>query len=137
MESQAAGTEFSRLGGEEGITRWITRFYELIAGHPLLAKLFTQKLALSRDKQIAFIVEFCGGPPLYTERHGKSFLRFKHRHVIIGQPERDAWMELILKALRETVSDEALISGLEARLASLATAMINHHPEKKDPYYFN
>jgi hemoglobin len=137
MEKQASAGEFERLGGEEGIARWITRFYDRIPRHPLLSGLFSQDMEVSRAKQIAFMVEFFGGPPQYTERHGKAFLRYKHRHVSIGRPERDAWMELIMGCLREMVSDEALIAEVEERLAPLATAMINHHPEKKDAYFFN
>ena len=137
MESRDENDAFERLGGEAGITRWIARFYELIAEHALLAPLFTQDLNLSRDKQAAFMIEFFGGPPLYSERHGKAFLRFKHRHIRIGRPERDAWMALILKALNETGVEEPLASEVEERLATLATAMINHDPEKEDSYFFN
>ncbi len=137
MEEQKDSGAFDRLGGEAGITRWIGRFYDLIAAHPLLAPLFIQDLAVSRDKQAAFMIEFFGGPALYTERYGKAFLRYKHRHVRIGVPERDAWMELTLQALRETGADEALAAEVEQRLASLASAMINHHPEKKDAHFFN
>ena len=45
---------------------------------------------------MAFFVEFFGGPPLYSERYGQPFLRFRHRKVKIGQPERDAWMALLM-----------------------------------------
>ncbi|MCZ6556256.1 MAG: hypothetical protein O7A69_00590 [SAR324 cluster bacterium] len=137
MEEKPTAEDFDRMGGVDSITRWVTRFYELIANDPLLAGLFTQKLEISRDKQIAFMIEFFGGPALYSEQHGKAFLRFKHRHVKIGQEERDAWMNLILRALRETVSDAGLAAKAESRLAPLATAMINHLPDKKDAYYFN
>lgn len=130
-------SELERLGGEAGIARWMTRFYDMIAQHPLLAELFTQDIAVSRDKQIAFMIEFFGGPARYTEQYGKPFLRFKHRHIKIGASERDAWMRLIMDALREITSDTALTAEVESRLGSLATAMVNRHPEKKDAYYFN
>ncbi len=129
--------DLNRLGGEAGVTRWITRFYELIPHHPLLGGLFKQDMEESRAKQVAFMVEFFGGPARYTEQYGKAFLRYKHRHLKIGRPERDAWMELIMKCLGETLSDEQVIADVEDRLATLATAMINHDPEKKDAYYFN
>lgn len=137
MEAKSSGAELTRLGGEEGVTRWMTLFYNMIAVHPRLAPLFTQDLQVSRDKQIAFIVEFLGGPAKYTEQYGKAFLRFRHRHIKIGQEERDAWMELVMASLAEITSDAALIEELRSRLASLADAMINHRPEKTDAYYFN
>lgn len=137
MEANKSGDALELLGGEAGITRWITRFYDMIAAHPLLAPLFTRDINLSRDKQIAFMVEFLGGPAKYTQLYGKPFLRFKHRHVTIGQAERDAWMELVMASLAGITSDASLTEEMRSRLAPLADAMINQHPEKKDAYYFN
>ena len=137
MEAKSSGTELTRLGGEEGVVRWMTLFYDMIAAHPQLASLFTRDLQVSRDKQIAFMVEMFGGPAKYTEQYGDAFLRFRHRHVKIGQEERDAWMELVMVSLAEITSDAALIEELRSRLAPLADGMINHRPDKKDAYYFN
>ena len=109
----------------------------LVKPNPLLVGLFTQDLMVSRDKQIAFMVEFLGGPANYTKQYGKPFLRFKHRHVAIGEPERDAWMELVMSSLGEITSDRDLIEEMRSRLAPLANAMVNRHPDKKDAYFFN
>ncbi len=136
MEITETDSELARLGGEETIGRWMALFYEKIGEHPLLAPMFPS-LAESREKQIDYMVEFLGGPKRYTEKHGKAFLRFKHRHVKIGQPERDAWLALFLQTLREITDDPAMIEQIEARIAPIATAMINHRPEKEDSYYFN
>ena len=137
MENPKPAPLLEDLGGEEGIQRWMERFYERIAAHDLLAPLFTSDIAVSRDKQVAFMTEFFGGPPRYSERYGKAFLRFKHRHVRIGRPERDAWMELLMATLMETGADQPLAVEVERRVAVMADAMINHKPEKKDAYYFN
>ena len=132
------------LGGTEGIGRWVGRFYDLIAEHPLLSPMFGD-LEASKAKQQAYFVEFFGGPKLYSERHGKPFLRFLHRHVKIGREERDAWMELAMESLREEMAQglpgdpthgEAVIAEVEMLLGDMADKMINHHPQKKDAYYF-
>ena len=135
-ENQAETVGLADLGGEEGISRWVERFYDAVARHPLLAPMF-ENLAVAREKQRTFFIEFFGGPKLYTETYGKPFLRFKHRNFKIGAAERDAWMELVMASLAEITSDAALIDALRSRLAPLATAMINYRPEKKDAYYFN
>lgn len=124
-----------RFGGEEGIARWVRRFYALVAEEPLLAPMFDD-LERARTKQEAYFVEFFGGPRRYTERYGRAFLRFKHRQFRIGRPERDAWMRLALASLRETGADEALVAAVESKLAPIADAMINHDPERHDAYYF-
>ena len=137
MENPKPAPLLEELGGEAGIQRWMERFYERIAAHELLAPLFTADITVSRDKQVAFMTEFFGGPPRYSERYGKAFLRFKHRHLRIGRPERDAWMGLLMTTLKETGAEQPLAAEVERRVTPLADAMINHHPEKKDAYYFN
>jgi len=136
-ENAAESIDLERLGGEAGVRRWVDRFYDKVPAHPLLGPLFPPDLTDSRDKQWAFFVEFFGGERRYTERYGPAFLRFKHRKARIGQPERDAWMELMLASLREQTGDESLIARVAARLGPIATNMINHHPDKKDAQYFN
>lgn len=125
------------LGGEAGIRAWVDLFYAGIAADPLLAELFPPDLTESRDKQFAFFVQYFGGPALYEQKYGKAFLRFKHRHVKIGQPERDAWMRILLDTLASCGAPESVVHAVEARVGALADDMINYHPEKKDAYYFN
>jgi len=137
MQSSRPAVDLERFGGEEGIRRWVDRFYDKVAQHPLLVAIFPPDLTASRDKQYRYFVEFFGGPALYTEAHGPAFLRFKHRKAKIGEPERDAWLNLLLESLREETGDEDLVAAVEARVRPIANAMVNHHPEKKDAYFFN
>jgi hemoglobin len=134
-EAHAPPVELERLGGEAGIARWVAGFYEKVGRDPLLAPLF-EDLERARDKQCDYFVELFGGPKRYSERHGKPFLRFKHRTFRIGQPERDAWMKLAMEALREVVPDEAVQAEVERVLARIADAMINYRPDRQDAYYF-
>ncbi|MEE8436186.1 MAG: globin [bacterium] len=136
QEKQAETVGLAELGGEGGIGRWVERFYDAVARHRLLAPLFDE-LEVAREKQRAFFIEFFGGPKLYTETYGKPFLRFKHRHFKIGAAERDAWMELVMAALREEVAAEAILNEVAGRLGRLAELMVNHHEERRDSYYFN
>lgn len=133
----AAAPLIEALGGEAGIRAWVERFYARIAADPLLFPLFPADLAESREKQHAFFVQHFGGPPLYEQRYGKAFLRFKHRRARIGREQRDAWMSHLLGALREGGASLDVLSAVISQVSPLADAMINHHPERKDAYYFN
>lgn len=137
LQAKPAPTELELIGGETAIRRWVDRFYDRVSRDPVLAPLFPPDLTASRDKQFEFFVEFFGGAPLYTQRHGPAFLRFKHRKAKIGVPERDAWMRLMVSCLEEQVNDPALVARIKARLDPVATHMINHHPDRKDAQYFN
>lgn len=125
------------LGGEVVVRDWVERFYGRIASNSLLAPLFPKDLTESKEKQVAFFVQFFGGPALYSEKYGQPFLRYLHRKVKIGQPERDTWMALLMESLREITTDGDLIRKVEAKVGAMADHMINHRPDQKDALYFN
>ena len=126
-----------RLGGEAGIRQWVDRFYDAVPDDPVLAPLFPEDLTVSREKQGAYFLEFFGGPPAYSQTFGRPFMRYLHRNVKIGQAERDAWMEGMMAALRAEQNDAELLGAVAERLGPMATQMINHHPARKDSYFFN
>jgi hemoglobin len=130
-------TVLERLGGENAVRAWVDHFYDSVMKVPVLAPLFTSDLDLSRDKQFRFFMQMLGGPQLYNERYGQPFLRYRHRHVKIGQPERDAWMTLLVESLRLVTQDEELIAFLQTRIAPIADHMVNHQPARKDALHFN
>ena len=130
-------TVLERLGGDAAVRTWVKHFYDSVATDPILAPLFAADLEMSRDKQYRFFVQLLGGPQLYNERYGQPFLRFRHRHIKIGQPERDAWMARLLAALRQVTQDDELIAFLESRIAPIADHMVNHQPGRKDAQNFN
>lgn len=125
------------LGGEVVVRGWVERFYGRISRDSLLAPLFPKDLTESKEKQVAFFVQFFGGPALYSEKYGQPFLRYLHRKVKIGQPERDAWMALLMESLREITTDGDLIRKVEEKVGAMADHMINHRPDQKDALYFN
>ena len=133
--TESMPVDLQRLGGEEGIARWVARFYDKVARDAVLAPLF-EDLERARAKQHDYFVELFGGPKRYSERHGPPFLRFKHRHFRIGQAERDAWMRLVIEALREEGTESAVLAEVQRKLGTIADAMINHHPERHDAHYF-
>ena len=135
--SDSSQSKLEIIGGEAVVADWMQRFYDRVAKNPVLIPLFPSDLTASREKQTAYMVEFLGGEKRYTEKYGKPFLRFRHRKISIGIPERDAWMNLFMETLREVCQDQSFIAGLESEIGPIATAMINHDPEKKDAYFFN
>ena len=115
MEQVAQQSFLDRLGGESVVSEWTRVFYESVAQDPVLAPLFPEDLTESREKQAAFFVEFLGGPARYSERYGQPFMRYRHRHVRIGQPERDAWMARVSEALLALVPDNPVHPGIPLR----------------------
>lgn len=130
-------TVLERLGGEDAVRRWVDLFYDAVRSDETLGPLFPADLTESREKQFAFFVQMLGGRPLYLERFGRPFLRYQHRKIRIGVPERDAWMRRLMESLRQVTADEELMAYLERKIAPIADHMINHHPGRKDAQFFN
>lgn len=72
-----------------------------------------------------FLVEWLGGPPLYSSERGHPRLRRRHFPFPIGTEERDAWMLCMRTALAEVVPNESLRAELDAAFFRTADFMRN------------
>jgi hemoglobin len=101
---------FDRVGGESFFTELIDRFYQGIAGDPLLRPLYPDDLTESRRHLALFLVQYWGGPSTYNEERGHPRLRMRHVPFVIGPSERDAW----LRHMRSAVDHMAQSTDLSA-----------------------
>ena len=56
-------------------------------------------VSVSIDKLARFLSGWTGGPKLYSERYGPIRIPIAHRHLAVDEPERDAWLLCMKKAL--------------------------------------
>ncbi|GGJ31310.1 globin domain-containing protein [Deinococcus roseus] len=117
-------TLYDRLT-EEGLSRLVNKFYDLVHQHVVLKEIFPPDLTETREKQFAFLSGFFGGPSLYMEKYGHPRLRMRHLKFPIGETEARAWLECMRQALRDTVPDQKLREDIFAALARTAVHMIN------------
>jgi hemoglobin len=93
---------FRACGGEEGIRRLVEAFYEQMDRLPearRIRALHAPDLALSIDKLACFLCGWTGGPRRYAETFGPIQIPAVHRHLPIGESERDAWLLCMTHAL--------------------------------------
>jgi len=122
---------FQRLGGEEGVRRIVTRFYDHMDEHePALATLHELDAEgrvgpRARENFALFFIEWLGGPRNFSATRGHPRLRMRHARVQIGEKMRDAWLRAMNAALdAEGVSGD--VRGfLDARLAEVANFLRN------------
>ncbi|MGJ4854273.1 globin [Labrys sp. La1] len=98
---------YRQLGGEDGISRLVDLFYDIIEQDPAAAALHMLHLdghgvAHSRVEQTRFLMGFFGGPRLYVEFHGHSDVRAIHAHVAVTAETRDIWIRSMDKAFDQT-----------------------------------
>jgi hemoglobin len=121
-------THYDMLGGEAGVLRLVTRFYDLMDTLPEaweLRKIHQQDLQGARDKLFKFLSGWLGGPGLYEAEYGHPRLRARHMPFPVDTQMRDQWMLCMNMALDEQVQDELFKMQLKRSFANVAEHMRN------------
>jgi hemoglobin len=104
---------FAEAGGEQTFRTLVARFYEGVAGDPVLRPLYPeQDLGPAAERLSLFLVQYWGGPTTYSEARGHPRLRMRHAPFVIGAAERDAW----LKHMRAALDSLQLSDPVETRI---------------------
>ena len=121
-------THFELIGGEAGVRSLVDDFYDVMDTAPEAAgirSLHAKSLDTSREKLRLFLTGWLGGPPVYVERFGHPMLRARHLPFPIGEPERDAWVWCMDRALDEADIPADLRDYLRMRFRAVADHMRN------------
>lgn len=113
-------TSFLAAGGEAGIRRLVTDFYQIMQQRPQAAGIFAmhrEALAISIDKLACFLCGWLGGPKLYQQQYGSIRIPVAHQHLAIGTAERDAWLACMAEAAERQPYAEDFKQYLLAQLA--------------------
>jgi hemoglobin len=123
-------TPFDHLG-HEGAVSLAARFYDHMDAHePALVAVHPNDgqghvAAKVRDNFAAFLVEWLGGPRIYSTVHGHPRLRMRHGHVSIGTDQRDAWLRCMTAALEHPSVSPEVRAYLERRFSEVADFLRN------------
>ena len=119
-------TPLEALGGEDRIRSIVDRFYDIIdSDAPTLRSLLPRDDSVSRDKLSAYLVEWSGGPALYTPERGHPKLRMRHLPFAIGADEVEVWLACFGEALDDNDVDGPVREFLDERITTLAHQMQN------------
>jgi hemoglobin len=96
---------YDAVGGEETFRRLVHRFYQGVAGDPVLRPLYPEEdLGPAEERLRLFLIQYWGGPRTYSDRRGHPRLRMRHAPFTVGVAQRDAW----LKHMRDALDEVAL-----------------------------
>ncbi len=123
---------YDAVGGEETFTRLVRRFYEEVAGDPVLLPVYPtpQDLRYAEENLRLFLMQYWGGPTTYNELRGHPRLRKRHVRFHIGETERDLWLKHMRTALDELALDPALDAQFWDYLVMAAHSLVNVFPEE-------
>lgn len=122
-------TPFDLLG-EEGAVALAERFYDhMDENEPALVAVHRTEggrvARVSRERFALFLVEWLGGPRVYSSAHGHPRLRMRHAHVAIDGSLRDAWMRCMKAALDHASVEPDVRGFLERRFTEVAEFLRN------------
>lgn len=119
---------FGKIGGEEPIARLVERFYFYMDTLPEAAgirAMHDPDLAHTKGVLNKFLVEWLGGPKVYSAERGHPRLRQKHITFKIGEAERDAWMLCMRRAMDDVVTDPELKAQMDQAFFKTADFIVN------------
>ena len=121
-----AATPYEALGGEPTIRAIVESFYDLIdSDAPVLRAMLPKDDSTSRRKLGDYLVEWTGGPALYTPVRGHPQMRMRHMPFVIAQSDSRKWLECMNRALDMNGIDGDVRTFLDQRIEQLALHMVN------------
>ncbi len=93
---------FQAAGGVEGVANLVARFYSVMDTSPEAAHIRSMHpadLVEAADKLALFLCGWLGGPQLFGPKYGSISIPGVHRHLVIHEEERDAWLFCMNRAL--------------------------------------
>jgi hemoglobin len=125
---------YEAVGGEETFRRLTHLFYQGVAADPQLRAVYPSKdLGPAEEHLRLFLIQYWGGPATYNELRGHPRLRMRHRHFVIGEAERVAWLRHMRAALDEIGLDPALDAQLWDYLVMAAHSLVNAPTQAQRP----
>ncbi len=119
-------TPYLALGGEERIRSIVDRFYDVVdSDAPSLRAMLPKDDSGSRNKLYAYLVEWTGGPALYTPDRGHPRMRMRHDPFPIGVDDVTEWLRCFGQALDDNDVSGPVRSFLDERVGALALHMQN------------
>ena len=120
-----AKTPYNWIGGAETVARLVDAFYSRVLRHPDLAPIFPADIGPVRDRQLLFLTQFLGGPPLFSQQRGQPMLRARHMPHPITPVRADAWLSCMAGAMDEIGLEGPARDYVFERLTLTAKHMIN------------
>ena len=119
-------TLYDRAGGTSFFEALVGRFYDGVAGDPVLRPLYPDPdLAGARHRLTLFLIQYWGGPTTYSDERGHPRLRQRHFPFTIGPVERDRWLVHMRAAVAELAPPDDVAAELERYFTMAAEAMRN------------
>lgn len=121
-------TPYHLLGGEEGVRRLATTFYDVMAELPQadeIRRMHAENMDEIKQKLFEYLSGWMGGPRLYVEKYGTVCLTKPHKPYAINADHRDQWLMCMDEALERVEASEAVKDMLKEPMYGIADMIRN------------
>jgi hemoglobin len=116
--STEAVTFYDEIGGHETFHRLVAKFYEGVAGDPVLRQLYPEEdLGPAEERFRLFLMQYWGGPTTYSDNRGHPRLRMRHAPFAVTPAAAQRW----LLHFREALDSVQLTPEQDARFWEYVT----------------
>jgi hemoglobin len=123
--SDGSVTVFDVVGGQPFFDALVDRFYERVAGDPVLRPLYPADLAPGKRALALFLGQYWGGPPTYSAEKGHPRLRMRHAPFRIDDEAQAAWLRAMQATVDEADIPETVREMLDEYFVMASRAMVN------------
>jgi hemoglobin len=117
---------YELAGGEKTFRLLVERFYAGVAEDELLRAVYPEEdLSGATERLALFLIQYWGGPAVYSEQRGHPRLRMRHQPFAIGTAERDAWLRHMTAAVESLELAPEIRNAFLDYFETASTAMIN------------
>ncbi|HLU88179.1 MAG TPA: globin [Taishania sp.] len=98
-------TFYQKIGSER-LSKVLDLFYDQVFSSPVISHLFKDSRESIQMKQFKFLVQFLGGPQLYTLEHGHPKMRMRHLPHRIDEKAKTEWLRCMRIAIDQVFHDD-------------------------------
>jgi hemoglobin len=120
-------TVYDAVGGMAFFDALTARFYEGVAGDPVLLAVYPtpDDLEPARRHLAMFLAQYWGGPDDYQVERGHPQLRMRHHPFDIGPEAKDRWLAHMRAALEALAPPEPILRQMLDYFEMAAPALQN------------
>lgn len=121
-------TPYQLLGGEEGVRRLATTFYDVMAELPQaseIRRMHAENMDEIKQKLFEYLSGWMGGPRLYLEKYGTVCLTSPHKPYAINASHRDQWLMCMDEALERVGASDEVKAMLKEPMYGIADLIRN------------
>lgn len=113
------------LGGDEIFIKLVEVFYSRVEQDPILRPMFPKNMEPGKKRQYEFLIQYFGGPTIYSDQRGHPRLGRRHAPYPINNQAAQAWLSHMLVAMDEVGIPEPAHSLMSDYFKRAAMFLIN------------